>query len=269
VTDANVNPVIVGEDRFYPFGETRFTTGTMFTDKLFTGQRQIAELGIYLYGARFYSPKLGRFLSADTIVPGYANPQNLNRFSYVTNNPLRYTDPTGHRACEDGDGQGSCLSEKQVTKKYKADLAARKKKLRNKDDSGGGPVTDLTTPTITEPTLAEGSANDYSCFNNPSSCGGGNQTQSSSSPVGLELLLGIFALSEGLALTSVGIAAAVLVIGSAPLWATVIPAAIFVGVALVGVNWAVVGIQEINAGLHPDEHHEVDYLPLIPDAWQR
>lgn len=92
----NTSGAIVGEDRFYPFGETRFTTGTMFTDKLFTGQREIADLGIYHYGARFYSPKLGRFLSADTIVPGYANPQSLNRFSYVINNPLRYTDPTGH-----------------------------------------------------------------------------------------------------------------------------------------------------------------------------
>ncbi|HLO32463.1 MAG TPA: RHS repeat-associated core domain-containing protein [Anaerolineales bacterium] len=86
----------VGEDRFFPFGETRFTTGTMNTDKLFTGQREITGLGIYDYGARFYSPKLGRFLSADTIVPGYTNPQNLNRFSYTVNNPIRYTDPTGH-----------------------------------------------------------------------------------------------------------------------------------------------------------------------------
>src|SRR6266542_4465472 len=89
----------------YPFGETRFTTGTMQTDKLFTGQRDTG-LGIYNYGARFYSPKLGRFLSADTIVPGYANPQNLNRFSYTLNNPVRYTDPSGHMA--QGDWVGSC-----------------------------------------------------------------------------------------------------------------------------------------------------------------
>jgi RHS repeat-associated protein len=47
-----------------------------------------------------YSPKLGRFLSPDTLVPGYANPQNLNRMSYANNNSLRYTDPTGHRACD-------------------------------------------------------------------------------------------------------------------------------------------------------------------------
>src|SRR5688572_32073589 len=76
--------------------ETRLTTGTIFTDKLFTGQREMAGLGIYHYGARFYSPKLGRFLSPDTIVPGYTNPQAYNRYSYVLGNPLKYTDPSGH-----------------------------------------------------------------------------------------------------------------------------------------------------------------------------
>ncbi len=104
----NQSATTVGEDRFYPFGETRFTTGSMFTDKLFTGQRQITGLGIYHFGARFYSPKLGRFLSADTIVPGYANPQGLNRYSYVSNNPIRYRDPSGHKPC-DADGTGNCI----------------------------------------------------------------------------------------------------------------------------------------------------------------
>jgi len=94
VTDASGN--ILGEQRYYPFGETRLTTGTIYTDKLFTGQREITGLGIYHYQARFYSPKLGRFLSADTIVPGYANPQSLNRYSYVINNPLLYIDPSGN-----------------------------------------------------------------------------------------------------------------------------------------------------------------------------
>jgi len=99
MTDAS--GTTVGEDRFYPYGETRFTTGTMYTDKLFTGQREETGLGIYHYGARFYSPKLGRFLSPDTIVPSYTNPQAWNRYSYVLGNPLRYTDPTGHAQYED------------------------------------------------------------------------------------------------------------------------------------------------------------------------
>jgi len=104
VTDASGN--IVGENRYYPFGETRAATGSILTDRLFTGQREMTGLGIYHYGARFYSPKLGRFLSPDSIVPGYANPQNLNRFSYTVNNPLRYTDPTGHMVDAGGGGGG-------------------------------------------------------------------------------------------------------------------------------------------------------------------
>jgi hypothetical protein len=39
---------------------------------------------------------LGRFISADTIVPGAGNPQALNRYSYSLSNPLKYTDPSGH-----------------------------------------------------------------------------------------------------------------------------------------------------------------------------
>ena len=94
---------MVDEQRYYPFGETRLSTGSIFTDQLFTGQREMTGLGIYHFNARFYSPKLGRFLSADSIVPNPANPQDLNRFAYVRNNPLRYIDPTGNRPCGDGE----------------------------------------------------------------------------------------------------------------------------------------------------------------------
>jgi hypothetical protein len=53
VTDASGNAV--GEQRYYPFGKTRTTSGSMYTDKLYTGQRDTG-LGIYYYNARFYSP---------------------------------------------------------------------------------------------------------------------------------------------------------------------------------------------------------------------
>jgi len=56
-----------------------------------------AGFGLYDYNARFYDPYLNRFVSADTIVPDPANPQSLNRYSYVCNNPLKYTDRSGHR----------------------------------------------------------------------------------------------------------------------------------------------------------------------------
>jgi len=52
--------------------------------------------GLYDYRARYYDPVLGRFISADTVVPEPGNPQALNRYAYVYNNPVRYTDPSGH-----------------------------------------------------------------------------------------------------------------------------------------------------------------------------
>jgi RHS repeat-associated protein len=65
------------------------------TDKLFTGQR-LDSTGLYYYGARYYDPSIGRFISPDSIIPDPYNPQSLNRYSYCLNNPLKYTDPTGH-----------------------------------------------------------------------------------------------------------------------------------------------------------------------------
>jgi RHS repeat-associated protein len=86
---------------YYPYGETRYITGTLTTDYGYTGQRTEAGLGLMDYGARYYDPYLGRFVSADTIVPNPANPQSFNRFCYVLGNPVRYTDPTGHCAPDD------------------------------------------------------------------------------------------------------------------------------------------------------------------------
>ena len=49
-----------------------------------------------MMGARWVDPALSRWLSADTRVPEAGKPQSLNRYSYVYNNPLKYTDPNGH-----------------------------------------------------------------------------------------------------------------------------------------------------------------------------
>jgi len=49
--------------------------------------------------ARYYVPNTNRWLSPDSIVPDPTNPQSFNRYSYVRNNPVNFTDPTGHREC--------------------------------------------------------------------------------------------------------------------------------------------------------------------------
>ena len=80
---------------YYPYGEVRWRAGTLPTDFGFTGQRAEASIGLLDYRARYYDPALGRFVSADTLVPEPGNPQDLNRYAYVRNSPLRYTDPSG------------------------------------------------------------------------------------------------------------------------------------------------------------------------------
>jgi RHS repeat-associated protein len=105
---------------FFPFGDCRFSQGTLATDRLFTGQR-LDDTGLYYYGARYYDATIGRFISPDTVVSEPYNPQNLNRYSYCLNNPLKYTDPSGHDKVivqePDGtytimDGDGKVLADK-------------------------------------------------------------------------------------------------------------------------------------------------------------
>ena len=82
--------------RYRPYGEDRDTGTALVTDRKFTGQTEDESAGLYWYASRAYDPAIGRFVSPDPIVPVPGNPQALNRYSYVYNNPLRYTDPSGH-----------------------------------------------------------------------------------------------------------------------------------------------------------------------------
>jgi RHS repeat-associated protein len=98
------------ELRYKAWGENRYTDGTTPTTFRYTGQRQESSLGgvdgLYYYGARWYDSSLGRFVSADSIIPGAGNPQAWDRYAYVLNNPIRLVDPSGHRSNQyyfDGD----------------------------------------------------------------------------------------------------------------------------------------------------------------------
>jgi RHS repeat-associated protein len=81
---------------YYPYGAVR--SGSLPTDYTFTGQKRDNEANLMFYNARYYDSAIGRFTQPDTIVPNLFNPQSLNRYAYVLNNPVRYTDPTGHKA---------------------------------------------------------------------------------------------------------------------------------------------------------------------------
>lgn len=90
---------------YYPFGRTQTASpqASFQVSRRFTGQVFDAESGLYYYNARYFDPELGRFTQPDTEIPDLANPQSYNRYSYVLNDPLRYTDSSGHDEDDDLD----------------------------------------------------------------------------------------------------------------------------------------------------------------------
>ncbi len=83
---------ILSSTEYSPWGQARGGSGTKPTALDYTGQHRDGTGLIYL-GSRYYDPVLGRFLSPDSVVDG------VNPYSYLHNNPLNGTDPTGH--CDD------------------------------------------------------------------------------------------------------------------------------------------------------------------------
>jgi len=76
----------------------------------FTGKERDVETGLDFFGARYMSAPQGRFTSPDPLGGSLLDPQTLNRYAYVRNNPLTFTDPTGMYVCKDGK-DGACTSD--------------------------------------------------------------------------------------------------------------------------------------------------------------
>jgi RHS repeat-associated protein len=69
-----------------------------YTGRGYTGHQMIDNVGLIHMNGRVYDPEVGRFLSADVIVQEPYNPQSLNRYAYVMNNPMSSVDPSGYKA---------------------------------------------------------------------------------------------------------------------------------------------------------------------------
>jgi RHS repeat-associated protein len=88
---------VVQQYGYSPFGREDYKNNTLafsVSDR-YTGQTLDEETGLYYYGARYYDPELARFIQADSTIPDPEFSQALNRYAYVYNNPLKFTDPTG------------------------------------------------------------------------------------------------------------------------------------------------------------------------------
>jgi len=81
---------------FGPWGNARNAASPLNVDQRgFTGHEHLADLGLIHMNGRLYDPVLGRFLQADPIIQAPHNAQSHNRYSYVLNNPLSFSDPSG------------------------------------------------------------------------------------------------------------------------------------------------------------------------------
>ncbi len=74
----------------------------------YTGHQEMPSLDLINMNARMYDPVLGRFISADSMVPDATNWDDYNRYMYVRGNPMRYTDPSGHSPKDKDSNSSEC-----------------------------------------------------------------------------------------------------------------------------------------------------------------
>lgn len=98
LTDSSGN--VAAQSGHFPLGETWYDTSTT-TKWKFTSYERDAESGNDYAMARYYVNRLGRFNAPDPIAGSPSDPQTLNRYAYVRNDPMNGTDPTGLSSFDD------------------------------------------------------------------------------------------------------------------------------------------------------------------------
>jgi RHS repeat-associated protein len=111
---------------FYPYGrevphgsEIPAFVNTCPQNYKFTGKERDSESGLDNFGARYDSSQYGRFMTPDPLGGHLEDPQTLNRYAYVRNNPLSLTDPTGldfYLQCTQNDDNKQTCNQVQMGK---------------------------------------------------------------------------------------------------------------------------------------------------------
>jgi RHS repeat-associated protein len=158
-----------------PFGDALNCSGGIDpSEHHFTGKERDQESGNDYFGARYYASAMGRFMSpdSDTLpddVPyaDFNNPQSLNLYSYVRNNPLSQTDADGHdvnvcTAGSDGSQQCSLLTNDQYQAAQQAGNGGLNvPSLNSVGTNGSGSITDANGNTVGSATYVSNGGADY------------------------------------------------------------------------------------------------------------
>jgi len=98
----NANGDIVQQLMYDPWGKQFLVNNSILTysspatSKGYTGHEMVNDFEVIHMGGRTYNPTLGRFMQADPFIQAPGNLQSYNRYAYVQNNPMSYTDPSGY-----------------------------------------------------------------------------------------------------------------------------------------------------------------------------
>lgn len=107
------------------FGNATETTGDKDNPYRYSGYRYDEETDVYYLNARYYDAKIARFMTEDTYRGSIVDPLSLNLYSYVSNNPIMYIDPTGH--WQQGDSNKSEAAQAQILEATKEYIDAAKR----------------------------------------------------------------------------------------------------------------------------------------------
>lgn len=86
------------------------SAGLASTNRGYTGHEMLDGLDVIHMNGRIYDPTLARFLQPDPVIQAPDNPQNWNAYTYVFNNPYRYTDPSGMIGLEERQWLGTAVA---------------------------------------------------------------------------------------------------------------------------------------------------------------
>jgi RHS repeat-associated protein len=114
ITTSDHTGAVTARYAYDPFGKRRYTNGSYDaagnlvvdwspnlnagTDKGYTGQEHLDDVGVVHMNGRLFDPLLGLFMQANPAIHNATNLQAYNRYSYCENNPLTCTDPSGLQA---------------------------------------------------------------------------------------------------------------------------------------------------------------------------
>lgn len=201
--------------RYFPFGEERSSTGSLLgLFDLFTDQYRDEESDLYYYQQRYYSQKLGRFVSADPLFAEQMDElglgtQKVNLYSYVENNPLKFTDPTGEHPVLIGLAYAGAVNATAMIGAWTAGVGAIKLNEVATGNSGAQNMENLNkainvgigagfTPVAGAAAVVGTGAVGTAVVNATSSAYGTASVWVASNPVGADIALGVEGLIQGL-----------------------------------------------------------------------